>query len=237
VADPDGGRMYRTGDLVSWRTDGQLDFHGRIDDQVKIRGFRVELGEIESVLRAHPAVSSAAVVVSKGSLVACVASNADHGDLRRHLQQTLPGHMVPATFISMPELPVTPNNKVDRKALLSLADGHRGVDIEIVPPRSRLEQRIAHAWCQVLGRDQVGVKENFFDAGGDSLLIVRLQTALIGSLGRQVSIVDLYTHPTVAALALHLDGDPAAVSSARSRAQNQRAAVAQRARKGGPTRG
>jgi amino acid adenylation domain-containing protein len=208
-----GGRLYRTGDLARWRTDGRpdgtLDYLGRTDHQVKIRGFRIELGEVEAALLAVPGVREAVVVASDGSagdrrLVAYVVGDAAGGALRTALRERLPGHMVPAAFVSLAELPRTPNGKVDRKALPAPEGARPELEVSFVAPRTREEQAVAAAWREVLGVEKVGVYDNFFDLGGHSLLMLQVQARLRDAFAREIPMLDLFQHPTVGALAQHL---------------------------------
>ncbi|MEC4017528.1 non-ribosomal peptide synthetase [Streptomyces sp. H27-D2] len=212
TADPfgePGSRMYRTGDLVRWKTDGVIDYLGRADHQVKIRGFRIELGEIESALLSHPRVDRATVVVREDRpgeqrLVAYVVPRGGPGvdipDLRAHLSLGLPDYMVPAFFTELAELPLTPNAKVDRKALpapepVVLAAG-RG-------PRTPLESALCGVFAEVLGLDsgdQVGAEDSFFELGGDSLRSIRL-VGRARELGIGLTPADVFTHRTAAGLA------------------------------------
>ncbi|MFP3938811.1 MAG: amino acid adenylation domain-containing protein [Thermoanaerobaculia bacterium] len=219
-----GGRLYRTGDLARRLADGRLDYLGRLDHQVKVRGFRVELGEIEAAMAAHPAVGQGVAVARRdgsGShrVVAYVrpADGRDapaEGELRDFLAERLPEAFVPARVIAVPELPLTANGKVDRKALLARrSDGEEQrpeLDVGYAAPRSRLERRIAETWREVLGIDRVGRRDNFFDLGGHSLLLAevhrRLRESLEPELGRELTMVDLLRFPTVSALARHLGG-------------------------------
>ncbi|WP_315807411.1 MULTISPECIES: amino acid adenylation domain-containing protein, partial [unclassified Bradyrhizobium] len=168
-----GERLYRTGDLARWRSDGALDYLGRIDHQVKIRGFRIELGEIEAALSAHAEVEQAAVVVREDSgerrLVGYVTTRDDarcEADaLRRHLQATLPDHMVPSAIVRLDRLPLSPNGKLDRNALPAVEWQGRG---EIIAPRNATEAALAAIWREVLKLERVSVTDNFFELGGDS---------------------------------------------------------------------
>ncbi len=180
---PVGGRMYRTGDMVRWSSDGQLEFAGRADDQVKIRGFRVEPGEIETLLRRHPGIDEA-VVVARGEtsgvkrLVAYqVPVQGDTapspGELRELVAAALPDYMVPSAFVTIDELPLTPNGKVDRQALPSPDYGSATGD-GYVAPRTESEQALAEIWAEVLGVGRVGVEDDFFELGGDSLRSLQL---------------------------------------------------------------
>ncbi|KOX18394.1 non-ribosomal peptide synthetase [Saccharothrix sp. NRRL B-16348] len=208
VADPFGGpgdRMYRTGDLVRVRQDGQLAFEGRADQQVKLRGFRIELGEVEAVLTGHDAVAQAAVVVRDGRLIAYYVpvGVVDAAGLRAHVERVLPDFMVPAAYVALERLPLNANGKLDRAALpapereASAAGG-------FVAPRTEAERLVADVWADVLGLAEVGVEDNFFTLGGDSISSIRVVSRLRSSF--DVSPRDLFDHPTVAALAARLSG-------------------------------
>jgi amino acid adenylation domain-containing protein len=218
VPNPFGGsgtRMYATGDRVRWLANGELEFLGRADQQVKLRGHRIEIGEIEASLLSHPGVAEAAVVLRSeqgGRLVGYVAAAdgapaPDTAALRAHLRARLPDYMVPTLIIAMDALPLSPNGKVDRKALPAPAAEPRAA----TRPPTGAERRIAKVWEELLGVETVGVDDNFFDIGGHSMLVARMQERLHAELGREVSIVELFQFPTIAALAAHLDagGGPA----------------------------
>jgi amino acid adenylation domain-containing protein/non-ribosomal peptide synthase protein (TIGR01720 family) len=197
-----GSRMYRTGDLARWRADGVLDFLGRADQQVKIRGFRIELGEIEAALAQQPGVAQATVIARESrpghqQLVGyVVAAGLDTTALRRALANTLPEHMVPAAIVVLDALPLTPNGKLDRKALPAPDFTPRGIRA----PRTPEEQTLAALFAEVLRLPQVGIDDNFFDLGGDSissiLLVSRARKA-----GLRISPRDVFQHPSVQALA------------------------------------
>jgi hypothetical protein len=240
---PAGARLYRTGDLARWRRDGALDFLGRADHQVKIRGVRVEPGEIEARLAAHPAVAGAAVLaVGEGAgrhLVAFVVPRPDSdpgaemtpASLRAHLRRGLPEAMVPAALHTLDAWPLTPRGKLDRGALAALALAETSLELPDEPPRGDLEREIARLWCEVLRRPAVGRDESFFDLGGHSLSLAAVQERLEARLGRRVPLVDLFEHPTVRALAAHLQAEaaepaPAAVAETARRAGQQRQAAA-----------
>jgi amino acid adenylation domain-containing protein len=210
VPDPFGGepgaRLYRTGDLGRWRPDGVLEFLGRNDFQVKLRGFRVELGEIETRLRAHPAVREAVVLArDDGSghpqLVAYwVGDEAAADALRRHAGERLPEYMVPAAYVRLEALPLTPSGKVDRKALPAPegeAFARRGYEA----PRGETEPALAEIWGEVLGVERVGRWDDFFELGGHSLLVVRMVSRIRQLLGAQVELGVVFRHPVLKELA------------------------------------
>ena len=232
-----GARMYRTGDLARWLADGGVDYLGRADHQVKVRGFRIELGEIEAALAAHPGVREAVVVARTDApgetrLVAYLTSSGDSAPdaaaLREHLRAGLPEYMVPAAFVAMEALPLSPNGKVDRKALPA-PEAKRDESLAFVAPRDETERAIAAIWREALGVEQVGVDDNFFDLGGHSLLLVRVHGRIREALGAQVTVVELFQHPTVGALAARLAGGGEEAGPARGavdeRARRQKAAL------------
>ncbi|GLY50357.1 non-ribosomal peptide synthetase [Lentzea sp. NBRC 102530] len=203
VADPfgePGARMYRTGDLARWK-DGRLDYLGRADHQVKIRGFRIELGEIEAALEAHHDVTAAVADVrdhaGRKVLVGYVVGG-EGADLRAFLARTLPGHMVPATVVHLDRLPLTGNGKLDRKALP--APEWETTGARHVEPRTETERVLADIWAQVLGLDRVGVEDDFFQLGGDSIISIQV-VSRARQAGYGLAPRDLFNHPTVAALA------------------------------------
>ncbi len=197
-----GERLYRTGDLVRWRPSGDLEFLGRVDHQVKLRGFRVELGEIETGLRSHPAVRDAVVALKSSPgvdsrLVAyTVREGTEAADLRAFLRERLPEFMVPSLFMELPALPLTPSGKVDRRSLPEPdAAGPQSAAYEA--PRTELERTIAGVWRELLGAERIGLRDNFFDLGAHSLLIVRAHARLREALGRELTVVDLFRHSSV----------------------------------------
>ena len=211
VANPHGApgeRMYRTGDLVRWNRDGELEFLGRADGQVKVRGFRVELGEVEAVLREHPAVKDAVAAARPdaaghkrllGYVVAEPHRVPSGGELRDFLAERLPEYMVPTGFAVLDALPMSPNGKVDRRALPEpdLAPAAP----EFAAPRTPVETTLAHIWADVLGADRVGRTDNYFALGGDSILSIQIVSRVRDALGVDLSPLTLFTHSTVAALA------------------------------------
>lgn len=211
-SDISGARLYNTGDLVRYRANGELEYLGRRDYLVKIRGFRIELGEIEAVLRQNSLVRETVVVVSSDNpsgekqIVAYVVPQSSTPsltyDLRNFLQEKLPSYMIPATLILLETFPLTPNGKIDRKALPkpSLNYTVRG-DKNYVPPRSPLELQLVHIWESVLGLEPVSVLDNFFEIGGHSLLAVRLMAAIQQHFGYELPLSTLFVAPTIEQLA------------------------------------
>ncbi|WP_410573852.1 non-ribosomal peptide synthase/polyketide synthase [Amycolatopsis sp. cmx-4-61] len=201
LADPFGApgtRMYRTGDLVRWRADGTLEFLGRADDQVKIRGFRIEPGEIVAVLRKHEGVRDAAVVADGQRLIAYVVGEAGPG-LREHVAATLPAHYVPAAFVPLDALPLTANGKLDRRALPA---PEVPVDsAEYAAPETETEEVLAAIWAEALDLDRVGVLDNFFALGGDSLRSLRITSMTKSAFDVELTPKDVLTAGTVLALA------------------------------------
>jgi amino acid adenylation domain-containing protein/non-ribosomal peptide synthase protein (TIGR01720 family) len=210
-----GQRLYRTGDLVRWRKDGTLEFIGRIDDQVKVHGFRIELGEIEAALLEHEQVRQAAVLARDDRsgpqpggkrLVAYVAlhdpaSAVPVEELRSYLKQKLPDYMMPASFVMLPELPFTPNGKVDRKALP--APERRSEEYRA--PQTPQEQMLCAIFSEVLDVPRVGLDDNFFELGGHSLMVTKLVSRIRSATGQELPLRTVFVSPTVAELAKHLE--------------------------------
>jgi amino acid adenylation domain-containing protein len=210
-----GERLYATGDLVRHAPDGRILYVGRVDHQVKLRGARIELGEVEATMLAHPAIGEACAMVRRGpagdELVAAGAprSGASVGaaELRTFLADRLPGYMVPAVLRVTDRLPLLPSGKLDRKGVLALLAAEPAVTRR-EPAADEGERRVAACWTAVLGAE-VGATDNFFDAGGNSLMLIRLREALRAEFGRDVHVVDLFRHPTVRAMAGFLTRDTA----------------------------
>jgi amino acid adenylation domain-containing protein len=205
-----GGRLYRTGDLARRRPDGDLDYLGRADDQVKIRGFRIELGEVESALLRHPAIREVVAVAREDTpgdrrlvayLVVGGQGTPDAAELRRWLEGTLPEYMIPAAFVPLEALPLTPHGKVDRKALPAPEADRAGLRVEFVAPRNAAEEVLAAIWAEVLGLERVGIQDDFFELGGNSLLATQVMSRLRQALRAEVPLRALFEAPTVAALA------------------------------------
>jgi natural product biosynthesis luciferase-like monooxygenase protein len=238
-----GARMYKTGDLARWREDGQLEFLGRSDFQVKIRGYRVELGEIESALAEQEGVREAVVMAQQDGqgeprLVAYYTGGAsDVAALRDELAARLPDYMVPAYFVSLERFPLTPNGKIDRKALPAPETVSTVRAAAYVAPQSELETTIAQVWQETLGMAKVGTEDNFFDLGGHSLLIVRVHRQLREKLEQPLALTDLYRFPTIKALSgfLASGGVDESAKSGTDRAARRRDALLGRRRKGAAT--
>ncbi|MFH8609689.1 amino acid adenylation domain-containing protein [Streptomyces sp. NPDC018029] len=205
---PPGGRLYRTGDLARRLPGGALEFLGRVDDQVKIRGFRIALGEVEAALAALPGVTGTAVVArpdatGDAQLVGYVTRTAGAGgsaEPRKALQAVLPAHMVPAAVVELDAFPMTPNGKIDRKALPDPVPA-RASATPAAEPANPAEALLAAIWADVLKRDDVGVHDNFFDLGGHSLLAFQLASRASAATGRDIPLKVVFEHPTVAGMA------------------------------------
>ena len=201
-----GGRMYATGDVARRLSDGAIDFVGRADRQVKLRGFRLELGEVEAALKSHEEIDDALVLVDNNpdgykELTAYVVpgrglSSVSVGALRKHLKAKIPGFMIPGRIRLIAKLPLTPNGKVDRAALIAM---HAPVtdDVQHELARDELENRILDLWVKVLGTAAIGVDDDFFDVGGNSLFAVQLLTRIEREFGHSVDIATFVENPTV----------------------------------------
>lgn len=204
-------RLYQTGDLARWLPDGNLEFLGRVDRQVKIRGFRVELEEIEARLAGHPHVQLAAVLVSpppqpelRAWVTAANGNAPDQTQLAAYLAEALPQYMIPPNIEVLAEMPLTPSGKIDRRRLLAMP--YKAVSqATFVAPRTELEARVAAAWKEVLAINKVGLNDNFFAIGGNSLKVMELAATLQTRLGRPVPVVELFKRQTIAAFTAHLE--------------------------------
>ena len=224
-----GGRgMYRTGDLARVAAERRLEYLGRSISQVKIRGFRIELGEIEAALVEHPAVQQAAALVRKDAagdpkLIAYIVvkpgRTATQTDIREHLQAKLPAHMIPHACVPIDAIPLTVNGKVDQAALPDPQTMTR-VQLDLEGPASPIERLIVGIWRRTLNIDQIGRDDNFFDVGGDLLMLVSMHRDLQEELGVEISVTDLFEFTTVRALAHHLTADKEK-ATASSQAQEQ----------------
>ncbi len=208
AAELDAG-MYRTGDLVRRLADGTLEFLGRRDDQVKIRGHRVELGEIEAALKRHPGIARCVVVAQADGhgdhrlvayLIPAAGSVIAAGELRLRLGETLPTYMIPAAFVSVASFPLTPSGKLDRKALPPPDAAVRETDAASLEPRTPTEKVLARIWCEMLNLKQVGVRDNFFDLGGNSRLVVLAIGEINKTLNARLSVPAFFQNPTIEGL-------------------------------------
>ena len=208
-SDGTNSRMYRTGDLARYLPDGNIDYLGRIDHQVKLRGFRIELGEIETVLLGHPEVERVVVVVREDRpgdkrlaayIVPKTSLGIDVAAVRTHLEQSVPGYMIPSAFVTLNALPMTDNGKVNRRALPA-PDWSRDEATARTAPSDQLEVMLVRVWERVLGVSSIGVDDNFFDLGGHSLLAVRLLSEVEKVVGRKVPLASLFRGATVASQA------------------------------------
>jgi amino acid adenylation domain-containing protein len=236
-ADRPPARLYKTGDLGRVRADGAIEYLGRLDHQVKLRGFRIELGEIEAALTAIAGVTEAVVVPKAHAgdtrLVAYLVGPAvpGAGELIAQLKERLPEYMVPSVFTTLPAMPLTPNGKVDRRALPEPDLARPELRSPYVAPRDELERTIAGIWRDLLGVDQVGVDDNFFELGGHSLLMAEVRVRLVAAVGRDVTLVELFQFPTVGALAGYLNRPGATadlLAGAQDRAESRRQSLSRR---------
>lgn len=212
-----GKRYYRTGDLVKQLPTQDYQFLGRIDGQVKIRGYRVEVGEIEVILAAHPKVTEAAVTVHSAAggekrLIAYVVLEDEKalGELRTAIRDQLPEYMMPSAILRLPRLPRTPSGKVDKRALPTPTRARPNLPTALVRPVAGLQATIAAIWSELLELDEIGIDDNFFDLGGNSLLALRAASTIEHRLGQSLPVVQFFEYPTVAQQAKYLE-DPAAV--------------------------
>jgi amino acid adenylation domain-containing protein len=210
---PPGARLYRTGDRARWRNEGALEHLGRLDFQVKIRGYRIELGEIEAGIAQHPAVREVVVTAREDvpgdqRLVAYLVAQHPPADLvdqlRAQLRAALPDYMVPSAFVVLDALPLTPNAKVDRKALPA-PEGSASQQAIYVAPRTPTEEILAGIWAEVLGLKQVSIEENFFELGGHSLLAMQMVSRVRQALSVELPLRELFAAPTISRLASRVE--------------------------------
>jgi acyl carrier protein len=195
--------MYRTGDLVRWNEAGQIEYLGRVDHQVKIRGFRIELGEVEAALLrqgvGQAVVLARADVPGHKRLVGYVSGTSLTAEaLRAGLRESLPDYMVPSAIMVLESLPLSPNGKIDRKAL---PEPQARASQVYVAPRNEVEERLAGIWAEVLRQDRVGIQDNFFELGGDSLSAMQVTARISTALGVELPVHHLFEAPTVGELA------------------------------------
>jgi amino acid adenylation domain-containing protein len=205
-----GERMYRTGDLARWLPDGNIEFLGRIDHQVKIRGFRIELGEIESRLLELEVVKEAVVLAwedKSGDMYLCAYIVSDVklsvSDLWVRLSDSLPGYMIPSYFVQLDELPLNKSGKVDRK-VIPAPDGGMGITAEYEAPRNRVEEILARIWSEVLGVEKIGIHDNFFERGGNSLKGTVLASRIHKEMNVELPLKELFKSPTISGIAKYL---------------------------------
>lgn len=211
-SDPEA-RMYRTGDLARFREDGQIDFMGRADEQIKIRGYRIEPGEIVAALNDCPGVVTSAVVAGedKGDkrlaayIVLTPESNLTAAAVREFLRERLPDYMIPSVFVNMDRLPVTAHDKLDRSALPVPSEANTLADVPYVAPRGIVEERLSTIIARLLHVDRVGANENFFLLGGHSLLGTQLIAKVNESFGVELSLLNLFDHPTLAEMSAEIE--------------------------------
>jgi amino acid adenylation domain-containing protein len=238
-SDDPSARLYKTGDLCRYLPDGDIDYLGRIDFQVKIRGNRIELGEIEAVVQQDPSVRQCAVTVREDSpgekrLVAYVVEvpgKFSISDMRKKLAKKLPDYMIPAVFMLLPSLPLTPSGKTDRRALPKPGRERPKLENQYIATGTETEKKLAQVWCEVLQLDQVGIDDNFFDVGGNSIQLAQVHSRLQVLMDREFPIMDLFVHTTIRAAAAFFLKDTKTergVSAIQDRAQRQREALAAR---------
>ncbi|MCL6755243.1 amino acid adenylation domain-containing protein [Nostoc sp. CCCryo 231-06] len=204
-----GSRLYRTGDLARFLPDGNIEFLGRVDHQVKIRGFRIELGEIEALLSQHPDVKQAVVIAREDipgdkRLVAYIVLNqidASVTTLKRFLQEKLPNYMVPAVFVILDSLPLTPNGKVDHQNLPACDRTRLDLEETFIAPRNSTEETLFSIWAQLLGLEQIGINDNFFNLGGHSLIAAQILSRIRESFQVELFFHHIFANPTIAGLA------------------------------------
>ncbi|HYX14919.1 MAG TPA: amino acid adenylation domain-containing protein [Nostoc sp.] len=208
-----GARLYKTGDLARYRADGNIEFLERIDNQVKIRGFRIELSEVETVISQHNNVEKA-IVVAQGNLydnkhlVAYIVPNSAQKptiiELRQFLKGKLPEYMIPKAFVILDSLPLTANGKVDHYALKAIDTQSRSIDKAFIAPRTQTESTLAKIWAEVLNVEHIGIHDNFFDLGGNSLLAIRLLDQINKQFERDLPLSNLFLNQTIESLAIAL---------------------------------
>jgi hypothetical protein len=237
--DRNGSRLYRTGDLARYHEDGNIEFYGRTDHQVKIRGFRIELGEIEVVLSKHPAVRESIVITKEDattekSLIAYLVVHQEteltSNELRNFMQDKLPNYMIPAVFVFLDAFPLTPNGKIDRKALPEPKALHPELQATYQAPKTDVEQTIATVWQKVLKLEKVGIHDNFFDMGGHSLLAAQVHGKLSETLIMDdFPLVKLFQYTTISTLAKYICNQVDELPSSKvihDRAKQQKTALA-----------
>ncbi|MDP1815334.1 MAG: non-ribosomal peptide synthetase, partial [Leadbetterella sp.] len=216
IASPfkEGERLYKTGDLGRWLPDGNIEFIGRKDNQVKIRGYRIELGEIEQALLKSEQIEAAIVLAKENQknekeLVAYITAKEKQNtsELRSYLKKLLPEYMVPSHYVQLDSFPMTSNGKIDRKSLpdpqgLDLVNG-----VEYVTPRNEIEEKLAKIWQEVLHRENIGIKDDFFALGGHSLKIIKVINQINKQFGLKYDLKGVYAEPTIESMAQKIKTD------------------------------
>lgn len=212
--DENGARLYRTGDLVRYRADGNIEYLNRLDNQVKVRGYRIELGEIEAVLAKHEGIKQTVVIVREDQsgdqrLIAYYIAEPNHSvtvsEIRKYLRNELPDYMIPQHFVELEAFPMTPNRKIDRRALPSPLSGGQLLGSEYVAPRTETESVVANVWQGVLHVERVGIHDNFFELGGHSLSATQVLSRIRDITGTEITLKAIFEAPTVAELAEYID--------------------------------
>jgi acyl carrier protein len=200
-----GDRLYKTGDLARYLPDGNIEFLGRIDTQVKIRGIRIELGEVEAALNTHPQIQQAVVLVSEDTsgdkrLVAYIVGEVRSDQLQEFLRQTLPAYMLPSAFIGIDSIPLTPNGKIDHKALNALKGSDILASLEYVAPQTPTQEKLVQIWSELLEREKIGIHDDFFELGGHSLLATQLVSRVRANFGVDLPLRSLFEQSTICQL-------------------------------------
>lgn len=235
--------IYKTGDLAKYRSDGTVEYIGRIDHQIKIRGYRIELGEIESLIQSHTGIDEAVVLLREDvegdkRLVAYIKpiSNAvlDQNVIKSYLKNDLPEFMLPTIFVEVASMPLTPNGKIDRKALPPpKQDKQISATAKYVQPENELQKTIVEIWQEILGLPQVGLEDNFFDIGGHSLLVVQVLDRLRKVINTPVKMMDMFRFPTINSLSNYLGqsgADDTKLVDSKDRAEARKSAMLKRRR-------
>jgi hypothetical protein len=227
--------LYRTGDRARWTGEGSLEYLGRVDHQVKLRGYRIELGEIEAVLRRHAGVRETVAVLKeltgKGKQVVAYwvgteGTQPSAAELRRHARAWLPEYMLPAAFVQLETLPLSPNGKVDRHALPEPSEWRLVRSESSQSLKTGVEKMVGQIWEDVLQIGPVGTEDNFFDLGGHSLLLIEVHNRLQPLLKQELRIVDLFKYPTVATLAAYLEQGASVALASPNKAKTRVVAMA-----------
>ena len=225
-----GERMYCTGDLAKWLPGGNIEFGGRIDHQVKIRGNRVEIGEVEEQLSKYEGIKETVVMAREDRgenkyLCAYLVSDNEIkvAEIKEHLSKKLPDYMIPSYFIQIDKLPLTPNGKIDAKALPQ-PDGNINTGVEYTAPDSETEEKLVKIWQEILEINQIGTNDNFFDIGGNSLLIMKVISKICSVFNmteEEISVMTMFKHPTIALMAKYIDGEVGSETSSFDKISNR----------------